>query len=238
MRPLLLVLLAAVVSHAAEPERAALTVSGSGEVRVPPDLALVDLGAVAEAQSAAAAQDQVNGIVERTLQALRAGGVAGAQVQTLGLSLTPVYRPRDQGVAGAEGTIVAHRATNVVRVRVEDLRRVGAVIDAGVAAGANQVRNLSFTVRDDSEPRLRALEEAARDARRKAGAIAEAMGVRLGPVREVQEGGVHVVQPRLEMRAQAAAAVATPVEPGQVAVSASVSVRYDLAGPADAPAGP
>jgi uncharacterized protein YggE len=66
----------------------------------------------------------------------------------------------------------------------------------------------------------------------KAGAIAGAMGLRLGDVLEVQEGGVSLVRPSAVNRVYAGdAAEATPIQPGQMQISADVQVRYRLLKP-------
>ena len=109
---------------------------------------------------------------------------------------------------------------------VDDLTKVGDVIDEGVKAGANQVEELSFQLKDDTAARREALTGASKQARAKADAIAQAMGLRIDGVLEVGEGGVQVMRPRMDLaRAGVAAmeAAGTPVQPGQVDVRATVT---------------
>jgi len=237
-----ILLMAAVLVFAAESAMAvsvneappALTVHGHGEVAAVPDLAVVRLGASVQTSEADRAQQQVNQIMQRTLKALRALGMAEKDLQTVGLALNPVYsKPERVKTTEVEGPhIVGYRASNTIQIRLEDLSRVGEVIDAGIRSGANNLQGVSFDIRDGRRYRIQALQMAAQDAMEKAGAIAGAMGLRLGDVLEVQEGGVSLVRPSAVNRVYAGdAAEATPIQPGQMQISADVQVRYRLLKP-------
>lgn len=205
-----------------------LLVNGRGEVRAEPDLATVRLGIVQQAESARVAQDAANLVGTAILEALEDVGVDDEDVQTAGLNLTPLYsRMRGDG----DPEIVGYRASNTVSIRVTDIQRVGIVIDAGLDAGANQLQGVGFGLQDDLASREEALRLAITEARRKAEAMAGALGVRLNGVARVSEGGVFVQQPMMEMSGRAMAvqeAVSTPVAPGSVSVSASVSIEYRI----------
>ena len=215
-----------------------LTVAGQGEARVAPDEATVRLGVLAQQASAGAAQQAVNRVVAAVLEAVRRLGVRAEQIQTSELSLSPVFapvRPGQQGLDGEaqEPRIVGYQASNTVTITLEKLDQVGAVIDAGLGAGANRLEGVGFGLRHDEAARQAALREAVAQARAKAATLAAAMHVRLAEVLEVQEEGAAVAPPpRLEVpriAAMASAAeVGTPVSSGQVAVSAGVVVRYRI----------
>lgn len=204
-----------------------VTVSGQGEVMAAPDQASIQLGATVQAADAASAQNQVNQIVQRVLQAVKALGIPNADITTVGLTLSPVYSDQRPQERNTEPKIVAYRASNTVRIEVNDLAKVGDVIDAGVKSGATNVQDLSFGLKDDSSEKRQALVKAVQEAEAKAQAIAEGLKVRLGPVHDVAEGGVSVIRPMARERFMAAAASA-PVEPGQLRVQASVTVTYTL----------
>lgn len=208
--------------------RPVLTVSGSAQVRVTPDLATVRLGVVQQATTAGSAQDDVNGVAGRMLDAFGAAGVQERHIQTSRLTLTPIYSRQRPGET--DPRIIAYRAANTVTVRVEDLDLLGAVIDAGLGAGANQLQGVTFGLMDDLPARESALAEAIGEARRKAQVMAEALGVRLLAVLSVSEGGVSIQRPMMEGRMMAMQeAVATPVSAGEMTVSANVSIRYTIA---------
>jgi uncharacterized protein YggE len=206
-----------------------ITVGGNGEARVDPDEASVRLGVTRQADHARAAQEQVNAVATKILSAVTGLGIERNQIQTSQLTLTPIYSQPKPGT-DEEPRIIAYRASNVVTVRVQKLDSVGAVIDAGLGGGANQVEGVSFDLRNDLPARQQALQQAVREAREKARTIAETLDVKLGSIQDVQEGGVSIRPPvaMTEGFALRAAAVSTPVSPGQVTVSASVTLRYRI----------
>lgn len=208
-----------------------LTVSGSGQARVAPDEATVRLGVTAQAPTARAAQEQVNVVANAVLAAVRKLGVKAEDIQTSDLSLNPVYS-QGRGQENQEPRITGYQASNVVSIRLEDLTKVGPVIDAGLAAGANRLEGVFFGLRNDEAARAEALTDAVREARSKAEALARALRVRLVEIVEVAEGGVSISPPPSPFRGRVMAEMAmdasTPVSSGQVGVEASVTVRYRI----------
>ena len=210
-----------------------LIVSGSGTARVAPDEAHVRLGVLAQAPTARAVQDQVNRVAGAVLEAVRKLGIPAEGIQTSGLSLNPLY---SQVVTKAGENqpprITGYQANNTVTIRVGDLAKTGPVIDAGLGAGANSLDGVDFGLRNDEAARAQALADAARTARAKAETLAKALGVRLGEILEVAEGGVSITpppSPRYGMaRMEAASMAPTPVSAGQVGVEASVTLRYRI----------
>ncbi|AIE86102.1 SIMPL domain-containing protein [Fimbriimonas ginsengisoli] len=201
-----------------------ITVSGNGISRFDPDVATVRLGIQAQGRTAREVQSQASGTAQKILDAVAKLGIDKKQIQTSTLSLYPVFSEPKPGQTTAP-SIVGYRAQNTVSVRVVDLMKVGPVVDATIAAGANEVQGIEFGLRDDLTARKSALRAAVLEARGKAEAIAEALGVKLGDVYEVNEGGIQVM-PLMMGRAMAADAVATPVSPGQIDVSATVTIRF------------
>lgn len=208
-----------------------LTVRGSGEVTAPPDRAVVQLGAAVRSEKAADAQIQVNRTVAAVLEAIKAIGISGDNISTAELTLVPVYdrTSRVKSETDAFPRIAGYQATNVVRVDIPQINRVGEVIDVALRAGANRLERLFFELKDDAFVRQKALQQAVLSARRKAQAIAEAMNLRLVRVLEVSEEGVHTVRPRYQAQQTARAAVeSTPVEFGSIQVNAAVVVTYQV----------
>jgi uncharacterized protein YggE len=209
-----------------------LTVSADGESRVAPDEATVRLGVSAQAPTAREVQDQVNRTAGAILEAVRRIGIPADHIQTSELNLGPVYGQDRTGSEVQEPRIVGYQSSNVVSVQVEQLDKVGPVIDAGLGAGANRLEGVAFGLRDDRKARAEALTRAVEEARGKADALARALKVRLVRILEVSEGGIAVTpQPFLRgrMAMETAAMADTPVSAGQVGVSASVTVRWEIA---------
>ncbi|MGH9335301.1 MAG: SIMPL domain-containing protein, partial [Vicinamibacteria bacterium] len=104
---------------------------------------------------------------------------------------------------------------------------VGEVIDVATEAGANSVQNIQFGLKDEAAVKARALREAATDARRKADALADALGLEITGIFSVIEGEPDVVRPMpayREMAMAQAASAPTPVEPGTIEFRASVTL--------------
>jgi len=202
-----------------------IRVNGEATLNVEPDQAEIDLGVVTQAPTAKAASDANATKLDAVIGALKAIIGESGKIETTSYSLRPNYtRPR----SGGEATIASYTATNIVRASAVSIDAAGALIDAAIAAGANNVERLNFTVADTDTPRLRALADAARQARAKADALADALGLEIVRVISVAEGSPTVVRPyapRATMMQAEAAAPPTPVEPGTVEVYASVTLR-------------
>jgi uncharacterized protein YggE len=204
-----------------------------------PDQAEITLGVAAVGRTSAEAMDALNRQMDAVIRAVKGTNLPGLTTQTQQVSLYPQYeqpRPVPMGAEPPpqqEPKIVGYMASNSVRVVVGDVRRAGAVVDAGVGAGANQIMGVRFTLRNDAEARVVAIRRAAAEARVKAQAIAEALGVRLGRVMSASTGNVQVrpVYEKLMRGVAADAAVApTPLEGGQVEVGADVTVEFEIIG--------
>lgn len=213
----------------AKRQESTLTVNGQAEVLAMPDRALVNLGAEAQEKDASDAIAKVNGIMNDALRNIKKLGIDDAAIQTTQVNLFPVYenlKADDPGPAN----VVAYRANNSVQVTVDDLSLVGKVIDAANAVGADRQNGVDFQLKDDTEVKASALKLAAQQARAKAQALADALGVRLVEVRSVDESGVNIVHPYtpgpMMMRAQSAAE--TPVETGQMKIQANVTLVYAI----------
>ena len=176
-----------------------LMVMGTGEARIPSDRARIDFMVETQARTAAAASTQNAERMERVVRALRTAGGQTVTVETGGYELQPVYRqvPRDEsGVP----VIEAYRAVNHVRVRADDVTRVGALIDAGIEAGSNRVTSLTFEAKDPEPARLDALRQAVAKARAEAEAVAVAMGATLGGPLEVNVSSDYIYPPPVQVR--------------------------------------
>ncbi|HOK54276.1 MAG TPA: SIMPL domain-containing protein [Armatimonadota bacterium] len=200
-----------------------IAVSGTAEVRVAPDIAYVTLGVRTRAAQANQAVERNTTAMQQVTQALRRLTIPEADIQTVQFSLQPVFEYPREGTPRLTG----YEATNLVRVTVRDLTRVGAVIDAAVQAGANVVQDVAFALRDEAEVRATALTRAIQDARSKAQVMARALNVNLGRVINATETTAPIVFP-LVARAEAGAGGVPPISPGQIEVQATVNVVYAI----------
>jgi uncharacterized protein YggE len=196
-----------------------ITVTGNGSTTATPDRASFAFGTLSQAKTAQAALAASSDAVARVVSALEKAGVARADIQTADVSLTP--RTNDQG-----DTILGYTASNTVSALVRNLGDAGAVVDAAVAAGANQVSGPSLLVSDQAAAYGKALEQAVADARAKADVLATAAGRTLGPVTAISEGSSGPVP--LATADGAAKSAGVPIEPGTQSVDATVTVTYAL----------
>ena len=223
----------AVAEEVDEDDLPVLTVTGEGEVQVPPDRAIVSFGVVAQSEEAAAAQEQVNELAAELIDEIKDAGIADKHIQTTNLSLQPIYDHSKRSVGPPQPPkILAYRASYNVTVTVERIELAGEVIDAGLGAGANQFHGITFTLKDDAAARQAALQKAAGDARAKAKTISEAMGVGLTGVQSIEEGVSYDRPMPMHGRAMAMEADAmgggVSVQPGQLTVRATLTVRYRI----------
>ncbi|HKP71655.1 MAG TPA: SIMPL domain-containing protein, partial [Pyrinomonadaceae bacterium] len=213
---------------AVEPTR--VVVSGDSLVQARPDTAMISFAVVTQAQTALAAQQDNANRSDRMVSALKAAVGAGAEVKTSGYSLQPQYNYRE----GQPPLIRGYEARNTVTVTLGDLTKVGTVIDAATAAGANTIDNLSFTLRRDQPARDQALAEATQEALRKAQVIARSLGGRVGRILEVQEASVSRPIPLYDVRrgrlsgAAVEAQQATPVEIGSLDIRGQVQLVAEV----------
>lgn len=147
-----------------------LTVTGHGEVWAAPDQAIIRLGVISQAKEASDAQQQSSKVVSLALEKFKQMNIPSEKITTAGLTLSPVFSRQNPKAQEEpfEPLIVAYRARNTLQVVIDDISKVGEVIDTGVKAGANQLEGLSFELKEDSKYKDQALRLAVQEARRKA----------------------------------------------------------------------
>lgn len=209
-----------------------IRVAAAATVEVEPDRARLTVAVETRADSARQAAADNARRTEAVLRALRRLGISGEAVRTAGYQLQPVYeRPPRPGPDGTrEPRLVGYRAVNSVEATVDSLPLVGTAIDAAIGAGANRVAGLHFELRNPEAPRREALSRAVETARARAEAAAAASGARLGPVMEIvilEDRPIPLRARALDVAA-AEMAAETPVEPGILTVTETVTVVWRL----------
>jgi uncharacterized protein len=201
---------------------AMISVTGEASVSVAPDLAQIDAGVTSEAKTAREASDANNAAMGKVLLALKGASIDEKDFQTSRLSLQPQAAPNRPGPT----SIVGYRASNRVTIRLRDVTKVASVIDTLVAAGANDVGGINFTVSQASKLLDEARAQAIADARRRAEIYAKAAGVTLGAPLSITEEGGHGPIPYRKMAAGMAAS--TPVAQGEETLQVTVSVSWAI----------
>lgn len=216
--------LAAGAARAAEPGVPTLRVSGDAQITAKPDRAQIDVGVVTRAATSAEAADRNAAQAEAVIAAVRKAAPR-AELRTAGYSLSPTYQNRP----GTDPAITGYVANNMVQVTVDDLARIGPVIDAAQQAGANRIQGIAFTLRDQDAVRAEALRQAAARARAEADVLAAALGLRVVRVLSADESSPRLMPVRAYAAARMAEAAATPVESGTLDIGATVSLVVEVA---------
>ena len=221
-----------VVSSAAaqdpfRPQPPQIVVSATGEVRVSPDRATISIGVQSRATTAAAASAQNSQKQRAVIDAIKARGIPAEQITTSNFNVIPETRYDREGQAAPRTT--SYLVINAVTVELKRVDQAGPVIDASLAAGANQINSLSFGVQNADSARRAALALAMAKARADAETIARAAGGSLGSLIEATAMDVGMPRP-IYMRAEAAMAQdkSVPVEPGQETIAAGVNARWQF----------
>jgi uncharacterized protein len=202
-------------------------VGGDSIVQAQPDTAIVTVSVVTQGKRAIDAQQENATKSDAVMRALKSAAGAGAEVKTSGYSLQPqrIYKE------GQPPTITGYEARNSVKVTLNDLTKLGAVIDAAGQAGANDVSGISFMLKQDRPARDQALKDATREALSKAQVIAQALGGRVVRIVEVQEEGFQrPPQPLYQAEAMMVKrdSASTPIEIGSLDISSRVQLVAEI----------
>jgi uncharacterized protein YggE len=208
------------------PERT-IQVSGTGEVYATPDISTINVGVQTRNADVKVAQQQNAVITDGMIDTLVAAGIPREDIQTVSYSIYPVYETTPVPFGQK---IQYYEVTNSVQVMVRDVSRTGEVIDIAVANGANQVNSIVFSLSPEREAVFRSevLTMAVKKARADADTLALATSVTITGIQTISVGSVYVPVAYDNMMAAEAkvSGAPTPIEPGQIKVSAQVSISY------------
>ena len=222
-------LLASACAPASSADIRTLSVTGSGDAFLAPDIAYIYIGVHTEAQSAAEAVSDNTARTEELIQAIRDFGIDAKDIRTTNFSIWPMdrYDP-STGLPSGEKT---YAADNTVYVTVRDLATLGDLLDTAVQAGANTVNSIQFDVAEKADALKQARADAVKDAEEQAQSLAQAAGLSLGEIRSI---GFSEAQPYPIFDGKGggggavAAEAAVPIQPGQLTFTVSVNVTYTL----------
>jgi uncharacterized protein len=204
-----------------------VSVSGHGQVNVPPDTASVSIGIDVIQPTLGQAQEQATAQATTLIEALKAAGIADEDIQTAYFSVNIL---RDYSENGDPTQITGFEIMNQLQLTVRDTDMLGDLLDEAVTAGANSINGVSFYVDDQTAAASEARRLAVTDARTKAEELAAAAGLRLGPVVSIAEGTVSPMPPVYASTGAESAMpeAAVPVQPGSSTVSVDVSMIFEL----------
>ena len=230
------VLAAALLSFAADPAAAqtapgqtaegpVVVASGEGTVKKAPDRAWLQVTGESRARSPREAQRLNAEVMAAVLQKLRGSGLPADAIQTRAYDLQPEY-----DYANGRQTLRGYVARNTLDVRVDELSRVGELLDLAVTSGATSVGRVRFDLKDRDGAEREALRLAVEDARRRADAAATGAGMKVERVLRIEEQRARIIPPPMPMMMEARvggvgdAAAPPPIAPGELEVRASVTL--------------
>jgi uncharacterized protein len=187
----------------------------------------VSVGIQSQASTAAAAQSAASAAMTRIIAAVKKAGVAETDMTSQWVSLQPQYAYSSNG--GTPPRVTGYQANQNLSVTVRKIETTGPVIDAAVGAGATQVNGISFSVSDPTAATAQARSAAMADAKKRAGALAQAAGVSLGGVIAINE--VSAPAPVPYMAGDLAAPTAgTPIQVGTTDLEVDVTATFAIGG--------
>ena len=204
-----------------------ISVSGEGVVEAPPDTATISVGVVSRDKDATKVQSENSRIATNVINSVVALGIDRKNIRTGNYSFRQIYHTDENRRQIFDG----YEVTNTVTIAVNDLNKVGKVIDAALSNGANAVDSLNFGIRDKEKFQSEALRLAVLDARKKAEIAASALGKVIVSVRSVSINSASIMAPRSEKlmaMANMDSAYETPIESGTLNCTASVHVEFEI----------
>lgn len=208
------------------PLQPSIVTRGEAIVTARPDRAFVTIAAESRSRNSAEAQKQNAATMTAVLQRIEQAGVPKDAIRTVGYELQPEF-----DYANGRQTFRNYVARNTVEVRLDDIDRIGIVIDAAAAGGATTITGIRFDVRNRAALERDALRQAVADARARADAAAAGAGASVERVVRIEEDA-RFEPPRPMMRMAAPAAVAgnldTPVEPSTIEIQARVTMTVSI----------
>jgi len=214
-------------SHTNSQQQDRLSVSGTYQMDVAPDQAVIMLQVQTRGTDAQQVSSQNHQLLQQVMDALTGQGIPDAKIETTGVNLQ-----RWTEYDGIQRRMVdkGYQQVTTLKVTVEDLTKVGSVLDAAVNAGANSVQDISFELKPATQEQAKrqALAEATKAAKTKAQILADAAGARLGKIASLSENSYIRPFNAKAVMDTAAESAPTPISPQQVTVEASVNMAYEL----------
>jgi uncharacterized protein YggE len=208
-----------------------VTLNVTETVEAAPDIAIVGTGVQTRAPTAAQAMRDNAAKTDRLIAALAKAGIAKKDVQTSGINLSAQYDYSNRDGQPAGPRFIGYEASNQLSVKLRDVKKVGTLLDTMVEAGATNVNGPSFSIGDPAPMLAQARAAALKSARAQADFYAQAAGyrsARLVSIAESNSGGNPPMPMMVSARFKADEQAATPVEPGQVGSSVTLTVQYAL----------
>lgn len=223
--------LAAINEKTKASETDVISVTGTGEIYVTPDIGLVSISVETTDKDVSKATSDNSEKMNAIITYLKGTGIEEKDIKTTSFSIYPVYSWEDKT---GKRNLDTYQVSQVLEVKIRDLSKVGDIISKSTELGANNVSSLSFTVDDDEKVKEQAKEEAIKNAKEKAKALEKALGVHLVKIVNFSEGTIY---PAYDSYYKAASgmggaemlsSVAPTVMTGQNKITSTVTITYSV----------
>lgn len=211
------------------PATRTISVVGSGQVYLVPDVAYVYIGVHSQSENVSTALKQNNEQAKQVSDALKSMKVEEKDIQTTSFNIYP-QQQYEPGTGNVTGTY--YSVDNTVYVTVRDLKILGELLDTVVRSGANSINGINFDVVDKEAALTKARSLAIENARKQAEELAKASGVTLGEMQSISTGYVSTPMAK-EMYGMGggggmASSAQAPISAGQLVLSVDVSIVYQI----------
>lgn len=199
-------------------------VTGESKISVPPDIARINAGVTAQAQTVKQAQNQINTTINKVSDAVKNLGVDAKDIRTDNYSVYPDY-----DYSGSSQKIKGYSASASLIIVARDIDKINSIIDTATQNGANQIGALSFEIQDKTKAENEAREQAVVEAKKKAENAAKIAGFRLGKIVNYAESFNGASKPfPLAGGGMAERATPTQIEPGSSEITVVVTLSYEI----------
>lgn len=204
-----------------------VSVRGSGTLSLPPDQVRLSVQVSVRGESASSAMTTASRRTKEILDILQSIKVDPKDIQTQRVGVSPIY---DYEKRTQPPPIVGYTGMNefVVTFKKDVMDRVGEFLDRAVTAGASNFGGLIYESSNRRERERDALARASADARARAEALATELGVAVGRVLSIAEVGMSSPGPMVQSFARMEASDAAPVMTGEIGITASVDVVFEV----------
>ena len=216
-----------VVANPATPART-MSVNGSGQVFLAPDIAYINIGVHTENPTAAESVAQNKDQTQKVIDTLKGAGIDPKDITTTNFS---IWSNTQYGPDG-QPTGTTYVVDNTVSVTVRKLDNLGDLLDSAVTSGANNINSIQFDVADKTAALKEARGEAIKNAKSQAQELADAAGVTLGQIQSISFSDTLPVPYANTFGKGGGGAVAesaaVPIQPGQLSLTVTVNITYDI----------
>ena len=216
------------VSSANQPAVRSMSVTGTGEVPLKPDIAYINIGVRTEMDTASDAMNKNSADTQAVVNALKAAKIDDSDIQTSNFNIYANNKVDFDGKPMGTSYIVE----NTVYVKVRDLTKLGDLLDTVVKAGANNINSIQFDATDKTQAATDARAAAVKAAKAQAEELAAAAGVTLGSIQTISYYD-NVPGPFYENKGIGGggadlAGFAAPINPGTLKISVNVTLTYEI----------